>query len=153
MPKKTLKLSAKTKLKNKTKKIAKIKSKKEISEVKIISENPPIICDPEAESTEIPTLISEPEVESAEIPTLISEPKVENVKTPTLRENSKMSKIIALIGDAEDGITLKRLSEELKWQLHTTRSALSRLNTIYKIEIESSKLAGSDRVYKLPKKD
>ena len=139
MSKKTLKLSAKTKLKNKTKKIVKAKSKKEISEVKIISENPPIICEPEAESTEIPTLISEP--------------KVENVKTPTLRENSKMSKIIALIGDAEDGITLKQLSEELKWQLHTTRSALSRLNTIYKIEIESSKLAGLDRVYKLPKKD
>ena len=142
MSKKTLKLSAKTKLKNKSKKIAKIKSKKEISEVKIISENPPIIREPEVETTENSPILCESKVEIAKI-----------IKTPTLRENSKMSKIIALIGDAEDGITLKQLSEELKWQLHTTRSALSRLNTIYKIEIESSKLAGLDRVYKLPKKD
>lgn len=139
MPKKTLKLSAKTKLKNKTKKIVKIKSKKEISEVKTIPENPPIIC--------------EPKVAITEIPALDCEQKTEATKTPTLRENSKMFKIVALIKDAEDGITLKQLSEELQWQLHTTRSALSRLNKIYKIEIESSKLAGSDRVYKLPKKD
>ena len=74
-------------------------------------------------------------------------------KIPQIRENTKMSKLIELVRESEEGLTLKQISESLKWQPHTTRSALSRLNTIYKIEIESSKLAGLDRVYKLPKKD
>lgn len=74
-------------------------------------------------------------------------------KIPQIRENTKMSKLIKLVRDSEEGLTLKQISESLKWQPHTTRSALSRLNKTHNIGIVSDKAASGDRVYKLPKKE
>ena len=74
-------------------------------------------------------------------------------KIPQIRENTKMSKLIELVRDSEEGLTLKQISESLKWQPHTTRSALSRLNKTHNIGIIRDKAASGDRVYKLTKKE
>lgn len=76
-----------------------------------------------------------------------------NQKIPQIRENTKMSKLIELVRDSEEGLTLKQISESLKWQPHTTRSALSRLNKAHNIGIIRDKAASGDRVYKLTKKE
>jgi hypothetical protein len=73
-------------------------------------------------------------------------------KIPQIREGTKMSKLIKLVDESEDGMTLKQISEALKWQPHTTRSALSRLNKTHNIGIVSDKAANGNRVYKLAKK-
>jgi sugar-specific transcriptional regulator TrmB len=84
----------------------------------------------------------------AEIATTISTPKI--LQTGA---TSKMSKLIELVKSAENGLTLKQLSESLKWQPHTTRSALSRLNKTHNVGIVSSKAASGSRVYQLAKKE
>jgi len=74
--------------------------------------------------------------------------KTENPKTTT-----KNSQLIEMIKTAEDGISLKQICENLKWQSHTARSAISRLNKNQNLGIINDKIAGGNRVYKLPKKD
>ncbi len=74
--------------------------------------------------------------------------KTENPKTTT-----KNSQLIEMIKAAEEGISLKQICENLKWQSHTARSAISRLNKNQNLGIINDKIAGGDRVYKLPKKD
>ena len=74
-------------------------------------------------------------------------------KVPAIRSNTKMSQLIEMIKGAEDGISLKQICENLKWQSHTARSVISRLNKNQNLGIINDKIAGGDRVYKLPKKD
>lgn len=74
-------------------------------------------------------------------------------KAPAIRSNTKMSQLIEMIKGAEDGISLKQICENLKWQSHTARSVISRLNKNQNLGIINDKIAGGDRVYKLPKKD
>ena len=74
-------------------------------------------------------------------------------KTETSRPNTKNSQLIEMIRMAEGGITLKQICENLKWQPHTARSVISRLNKNQNLGIINDKIAGGDRVYKLPKKD
>ena len=74
--------------------------------------------------------------------------KTENPKTTT-----KNSQLIEMIKAAEEGVSLKQICENLKWQPHTARSAISRLNKNQNLGIINDKIAGGDRVYKLPKKD
>jgi hypothetical protein len=74
--------------------------------------------------------------------------KTENPKTTT-----KNSQLIEMIKTAEEGVSLKQICEKLKWQSHTARSAISRLNKSQNLGIINDKIAGGDRVYKLPKKD
>jgi len=77
----------------------------------------------------------------------------ETKKTLVIRENTKMSQLIKAIQDSQNGLTIKQISETLKWQPHTVRSVLSRLNKDYKIGITSHKSGKSDRTYKIAKKD
>ncbi len=74
--------------------------------------------------------------------------KTENPKTTT-----KNSQLIEMIKAAEEGVSLKQICEKLTWQPHTARSAISRLNKSQNLGIINDKIAGGDRVYKLPKKD
>jgi predicted ArsR family transcriptional regulator len=74
--------------------------------------------------------------------------KTENPKTTT-----KNSQLIEMIKTAEEGVSLKQICENLKWQAHTARSAISRLNKNQNLGIINDKIAGAGRVYKLPKKD
>ena len=74
--------------------------------------------------------------------------KTENPKTTT-----KNSQLIEMIKTAEEAPSLKQICEKLKWQSHTARSAISRLNKSQNLGIINDKIAGGDRVYKLPKKD
>ena len=79
--------------------------------------------------------------------------EVQIQKTETSRLNTKNSQLIEMIKTAEDGISLKQICENLKWQPHTARSAISRLNKNQNLGIINDKIAGGNRVYKLPKKD
>ena len=74
-------------------------------------------------------------------------------KTEISRPNTKNSQLIEMIKGAEDGISLKQICENLKWQSHTARSAISRLNKNQNLGIINDKTAEGERVYKLPKKD
>lgn len=74
-------------------------------------------------------------------------------KTETSRPNTKNSQLIQMIKTAEEGISLKQICENLKWQSHTARSVISRLNKNQNLGIVNDKIIGGDRVYKLPKKD
>ncbi len=74
-------------------------------------------------------------------------------KTETPKSATKNSQLIEMIKKAEAGITLKQICENLKWQSHTARSVISRLNKNQNFGIINDKIAGGDRVYKLPKKD
>lgn len=74
-------------------------------------------------------------------------------KTETSRPNTKNSQLVEMIKFSEEGITLKQICENLKWQPHTARSVISRLNKNQNLGIINDKIAGGDRVYKLPKKD
>jgi len=82
---------------------------------------------------------------------LIKEVQIQ--KTKTSRPNTKNSQLIEMIKTAEDGISLKQICENLKWQSHTARSVISRLNKSQNLGIINDKIAGGDRVYKLPRKD
>lgn len=66
---------------------------------------------------------------------------------------TKMSKLVEIIKSAADGISLKEISETLKWQPHTARSAISRLNKNQNLGIVSDKSEGNSRLYKMAKKD
>lgn len=77
---------------------------------------------------------------------------VETKKTPQLRENTKLSKLVELIRSSE-GVTLTEIAEALKWQKHTARSVLSRLNKNHNLGIISDKSAGKNTLYKIAKKD
>jgi hypothetical protein len=74
-------------------------------------------------------------------------------KKTSTRTNTKISQLITMIKTVEEGITLKQISENLKWQPHTTRSVISRLNKTQNLGIINDKISGGNRVYKLPKKD
>lgn len=74
-------------------------------------------------------------------------------KTEISPPNTKNSQLIEMIKGAEDGISLKQICENLKWQSHTARSAISRLNKNQNLGIINDKTAEGERVYKLPKKD
>ena len=74
-------------------------------------------------------------------------------KSETIKSATKNSQLIEMIKTAEDGISLKQICEKLKWQSHTIRSVISRLNKNQNLGIISDKIAGGDRVYKMPKKD
>jgi hypothetical protein len=74
-------------------------------------------------------------------------------KNETTKSATKNSQLIEMIKTAEDGISLKQICENLKWQSHTARSAISRLNKNQNLGIINDKIAGGNRVYKLPKKD
>ena len=74
-------------------------------------------------------------------------------KNETTKPATKNSQLIEMIKTAEDGIGLKQICEKLKWQSHTARSAISRLNKSQNLGIINDKIAGGNRVYKLPKKD
>lgn len=78
--------------------------------------------------------------------------KVVVEKTSPVRE-TKMSKLVELIKSAPEGISLKEISESLKWQAHTVRSAISRLNKNQNLGIVSDKSEGNSRLYKMAKKD
>ena len=82
---------------------------------------------------------------------LIKEVQIQ--KTKTSHPNTKNSQLIEMIKTAEDGISLKQICEKLTWQTHTARSAISRLNKNQNLGIINDKIAGGNRVYKLPKKD
>lgn len=102
----------------------------------------------------MPKKISKPVVKKIVKKEVVAEVKKDLVKnTSPIRQNSKMSQLIEMIKGAENGITLKQISENLKWQPHTARSVISRLNKNQKLGIITDKSAGGDRVYKLPKKD
>jgi hypothetical protein len=74
-------------------------------------------------------------------------------KNETTKSATKNSQLIEMIKTAEEGITLKQICENLKWQSHTARSVISRLNKNQNLGIVNDKIAGGNRVYKLPKKD
>ena len=74
-------------------------------------------------------------------------------KNETTKSATKNSQLIEMIKAAEEGISLKQICENLKWQPHTARSVISRLNKNQDLGIINDKTAGGDRVYKLPKKD
>ena len=102
----------------------------------------------------MPKKISKPSAKKIVKKEVVAEVKKDLAKnTPPIRQNSKMSQLIEMIKGAEDGITLKQISENLKWQPHTARSVISRLNKNQNLGIINDKIAGGDRVYKLPKKD
>ena len=102
----------------------------------------------------MPKKISKPVVKKIVKKEVVTEVKKDLVQnTSPIRENSKMSQLIKMIKEAEDGITLKQISENLKWQPHTARSAISRLNKNQNLGIINDKTADGGRVYKLPKKD
>ena len=69
-------------------------------------------------------------------------------KILTIRANTKMSQLIEIIKGAEEGISLKQICENLKWQSHTVRSAISRLNKNQNLGIINDKTSGGERVYK-----
>ncbi len=69
-------------------------------------------------------------------------------KIPIIRENTKMFKLVEMIRVGE-GTTLKQMTESLKWQPHTVRAALSRLNKTYNVGVLSNKSGNNERVYKL----
>ncbi len=79
--------------------------------------------------------------------------EVQIQKTETTKSATKNSQLIEMIKTAEEGISLKQICEKLAWQSHTVRSAISRLNKTQNLGIINDKIAGGDRVYKLPKKD
>ena len=79
--------------------------------------------------------------------------ELEAQKTETPKHATKNSQLIEMIKTAEEGVTLKQICEKLKWQPHTARSVISRLNKNQNLGIINDKIAGGDRVYKLPKKD
>lgn len=79
--------------------------------------------------------------------------ELEAQKSETPKFATKNSQLIEMIKTAEEGVTLKQICEKLKWQPHTARSAISRLNKNQNLGIINDKIAGGDRVYKLPKKD
>jgi len=74
--------------------------------------------------------------------------KIEITKSAT-----KNSQLIEMIKSSEEGVSLKQICENLKWQSHTARSVISRLNKNQNLGIINDKIAGGNRVYKLPKKD
>jgi hypothetical protein len=74
-------------------------------------------------------------------------------KTETPKSATKNSQLIEMIKSSEDGVSLRQICENLKWQPHTARSVISRLNKNQNLGIIKDKIAGGDRVYKLPKKD
>ena len=79
--------------------------------------------------------------------------ELEVQKTENPKTNTKNSQLIEMIKTAEEGVSLKQICEKLKWQSHTARSAISRLNKSQNLGIINDKIASGDRVYKLPKKD
>lgn len=79
--------------------------------------------------------------------------KLEAQKTETPKPATKNYQLIEMIKTAEEGITLKQICENLKWQPHTARSVISRLNKSQNLGIINDKITGGDRVYKLQKKD
>lgn len=81
----------------------------------------------------------------------IKELEVQKTKNP--KTTTKNSQLIEMIKTAEEGISLKQICENLKWQPHTARSAISRLNKNQNLGIINDKIAGGNSVYKLPKKD
>ena len=74
-------------------------------------------------------------------------------KTETHKSATKNFQLIEMIKSSEEGVTLKQICEKLTWQAHTARSVISRLNKNQNLGIINDKIAGGDRVYKLPKKD
>ncbi len=74
-------------------------------------------------------------------------------KNETTKSATKNSQLIEMIKAAEEGISLKQICENLKWQPHTARSVISRLNKNQNLGIINDKIGGGNRVYKLPKKD
>jgi oxalate decarboxylase/phosphoglucose isomerase-like protein (cupin superfamily) len=74
-------------------------------------------------------------------------------KNKTTKSATKNSQLIEMIKSSEEGVTLKQICEKLTWQAHTARSVISRLNKNQNLGIINDKIAGGDRVYKLPKKD
>ena len=74
-------------------------------------------------------------------------------KNETAKSATKNSQLIEMIKSSEEGVTLKQICEKLTWQAHTARSVISRLNKNQNLGIINDKIAGGDRVYKLPKKD
>jgi predicted ArsR family transcriptional regulator len=79
--------------------------------------------------------------------------ELEVQKTEDPKTTTKNSQLIEMIKTAEEGISLKQICENLKWQSHTARSAISRLNKNQNLGIINDKIAGVGRVYKLAKKD
>ncbi len=74
-------------------------------------------------------------------------------KNETAKSATKNSQLIEMIKSSEEGVTLKQICEKLTWQPHTARSVISRLNKNQNLGIINDKIAGGNRVYKLPKKD
>ena len=89
----------------------------------------------------------------------VAEVKENPVKEAPIQKNetnkyaTKNSQLIEMIKSSEEGVTLKQICEKLTWQSHTARSAISRLNKNQNLGIINDKIAGGNRVYKLPKKD
>ncbi len=78
--------------------------------------------------------------------------ELEDHKTESSKPTTKNSQLIEMIKAAEEGINLKQICENLKWQQHTVRSAILRLNKNQNLGIINDKIAGGNRVYKLPKR-
>lgn len=74
------------------------------------------------------------------------------IKTRSVKSGTKMAKLIEMIERPEGG-SLKQIEEELKWQKHTVRGAISRLKKLYGINIINDKSTSNDRVYKTTKND
>ncbi|MBU6141383.1 MAG: DUF3489 domain-containing protein [Proteobacteria bacterium] len=106
----------------------------------------------------MPKKISKPAVKKV-IKKTLPKAKENPVKEAPIQKNeitksaTKNSQLIEMIKSAEEGVSLKQICENLKWQPHTARSVISRLNKNQNLGIINDKIACGNRVYKLPKKD
>ena len=102
----------------------------------------------------MPKKISKPAVKKV-IKKVVAKAKQNPVKEAPIQKNeitksaTKNSQLIEMIKSSEDGVTLKQICENLKWQAHTARSVISRLNKNQNLGIINDKIAGGNRVYKL----
>lgn len=102
----------------------------------------------------MPKKISKPVVKKA-VEKVVAEVKknpikeLEVQKSEGSKPSTKNSQLIQMIKSAKDGISLKKICENLKWQPHTARSAISRLNKNQNLGVLNHKSANGDRVYKL----
>ena len=86
----------------------------------------------------------------SEIQNVIQEQNI--IKIRSVKSGTKMAKLIEMI-ERPEGISIKQIAEELKWQNHTVRGAISRLKKLYGVKIVNDKSASNDLVYKTAKND
>lgn len=73
-------------------------------------------------------------------------------KTKSLKSGTKTAKLIEML-EGSEGASIEQIMQELKWQRHTVRSALSKLTSSYNIRTISNNKANKDRTYQTVKND